>query len=61
MLRRAGKEKEALELSKTIPISPAVAALFKKRFGPEMVKKCGFNMAEAEAKFGPNWLNDTMQ
>jgi hypothetical protein len=58
VLREAGKEKEAMELAKTIPLSPALAQLWKKRFGADVLLKSGWNLAEAEAKFGRNWLSN---
>ncbi|MDR0908966.1 MAG: hypothetical protein LBM77_04285 [Spirochaetaceae bacterium] len=56
-LREAGKMDEAMELAKTIPLSPALCALYKKRLGAQALLKSGWNLAEAEAKFGPDWLN----
>jgi hypothetical protein len=57
-LRNAGKVEEARNLAKTIPLSPALAALMKKRMGAEWVKSSGWNLSEAEAKFGQNWLGN---
>jgi DNA-binding transcriptional ArsR family regulator len=56
-LRDAGKVDEARELTKTIPLSPALCALYKKRLGAYWLKNSGRNLAEAEAKFGNEWLN----
>jgi hypothetical protein len=56
-LRKAGKEKEAMEVAKTRPLSPAIAAVLKKRMGAQWLKDSGWNLAEAEAKFGPGWIN----
>jgi hypothetical protein len=55
-LRNAGKVDEARELAKTIPLSPALCALYKKRLGADWLKNSGWNLAEAEAKFGHDWL-----
>jgi hypothetical protein len=46
-LREAGKKDEALELAKTIPLSPALCALYKKRLGAEALRNSGWNLAEA--------------
>jgi hypothetical protein len=56
-LDNAGKHEEAMEVAKAQPISPAVAALLKKRLGKQWLLNSGWNLAEAEAKFGPNWIN----
>jgi hypothetical protein len=54
----AGKHEEAEKLALTKPLSPAMAMVWKRRLGAESLKQSGWNLAEAEAKFGPNWLND---
>jgi hypothetical protein len=56
-LENAGKVDEAMELAKTKPLSPALAALCKKRLGLQWLKNSGWNLAEAEAKFGHEWLS----
>jgi hypothetical protein len=56
-LEKAGKHEEAMEVAKTRPLSPALAALIKKRLGVGWLKKSGWNLAEAEVKFGEGWLN----
>jgi hypothetical protein len=32
--------------------------VWKKRLGKNVLLESGWNLAEAEAKFGPNWLDD---
>ena len=54
-LRDAGKEDEAMTLFKTIPMPPFLAKITKEKMGTEYLN--GWNLAEAEAKFGSDWLN----
>jgi hypothetical protein len=56
-LRRAGKEEEALALGKTRPLSPWLAKILKEKVGVDYLRKSGWNMAEAEAAFGCDWLD----
>jgi hypothetical protein len=52
----AGKEDEAMALRKTIPM-PAFLAKFAKENGDaDYLRSSGWNLAEAEAEFGPDWL-----
>ena len=55
-LKKQGKMEEALELEKTIPLPPYMAKWAKKRFGAEALLKTGWNLSEAEAEYGPDWL-----
>jgi hypothetical protein len=50
-----GKEDEAMTLFKTIPMPPFLAKITKEKLGVEYLD--GWNLAEAEAKFGSGWLN----
>jgi hypothetical protein len=56
-LRKTGKEKEAMALSKTRPLSPWLAKILKEKVGVDYLRKSGWNMAEAEAAFGCDWLD----
>jgi hypothetical protein len=56
-LREAGKYEEAMALSKTRPLSPYLAKIAKEKVGVEYLRKSGWNLAEAEAEFGPDWLD----
>jgi hypothetical protein len=56
-LRQAGKEEEALALGKTRPLSPFLAKIAKEKVGAEYLRNSGWNLLEAEAEFGPNWLD----
>jgi hypothetical protein len=55
-LRKAGKDDEATALDKTIPMPPFMAKFWKDHIGAEGLLKLGWNMAEAEAAFGSDWL-----
>jgi hypothetical protein len=56
-LDNAGRHEEAMNLAKTVPLSPAVAMIWKKRLGKEALLQSGWNLAEAEAKYGSGWLD----
>jgi hypothetical protein len=55
-LRKAGKEEEALALNKTIPLPPYLAKIAKEKFGDGYLINSGWNLAEAEEKYGKDWL-----
>jgi hypothetical protein len=56
-LRAAGKYDEAMAVSKTRPLSPYLAKILKEKVGVEYLRKSGWNLAEAEAEFGLDWLD----
>jgi hypothetical protein len=56
-LEKQGKTEEATRLLRTKPLSPTMAQFLKKYIGPEEVIKGGWNLSEAEANFGSNWLS----
>jgi len=55
-LRKQGKFEEADKLEHTIPLPAYLAKWAKKRFGAEILLKTGWNLSEAEAEYGPDWL-----
>jgi hypothetical protein len=55
-LRAAGKEAEALALDKTKPMPPFLAKIAKEKVGVDFLIKGGWNLLEAEEKYGKNWL-----
>ncbi|MDR1788214.1 MAG: hypothetical protein LBR16_07180 [Treponema sp.] len=55
-LMDAGKEAEGHALMKTYPMFPWLAKVFKEKVGADFLIEAGFNLAEAEAQFGPGWL-----
>jgi hypothetical protein len=56
-LEKAGKYEEAMALSKTRPLSPYLAKILKEKVGVDYLRKSGWNLAEAEAEFGRDWLD----
>ena len=56
-LRNEGKEAEASKLIKTYPLEPEFAKNVKEVYGAEFLVQYGYNLSEAEAKYGKDWLN----
>jgi hypothetical protein len=56
-LRAEGKTAEADALRKTIPLPPFLAKFAKENFHVDYLKKSGWNLSEAEATFGKDWLS----
>ena len=55
-LKNEGKEAEASKLMKTFPLKPEMAQIFKEVYGSEFLIEYGYNISEAEAKYGKDWL-----
>jgi len=55
-LRKAGDTEGALRLMKTAPIPPYIAKVIKEKVGADFLIKEGWNLSEAEAEFGTDWL-----
>jgi hypothetical protein len=55
-LRAAGKKEEALALDKTTPLPPYLAKIAKEKIGVDFLINSGWNLAEAEEKYGKDWL-----
>jgi hypothetical protein len=55
-LEKQGKLEEATRVRRSIPMEPWLAAWYKKRVGAEELIKGGWNLSEAEATFGRDWL-----
>jgi hypothetical protein len=54
-----GKKAEAHALLITTPIPPWLAKVVKEKWGAaQWLKNSGWNLAEVEAEFGPNWLDN---
>ena len=56
-LRKAGDEEGALRLMKTAPIPSYIAKVIKEKVGADFLIREGWNLAEAEAEFGSDWLS----
>jgi hypothetical protein len=52
----AGNKAEAVRIMKQIPLAPHLAKFAKEFIGADFLIKGGFNMADAEAEFGSDWL-----
>ena len=55
-LKKQGKLEEAAKLERSIPLPPYIAKWAKKRLGVEFLINNGWNLSEAEAEYGPDWL-----
>jgi hypothetical protein len=55
----AGKEEDALELEKTLPMPSWLAKIIKEKVsgGADWLRQSGWNLAEVEAEFGSGWLD----
>jgi hypothetical protein len=56
-LNNEGREDEANELIKTIPLPPYLAKAIKEVYGTEALIESGYDLSEADAEYGKNWLN----
>jgi len=56
-LYKAGDMEGYSRLTRTIPMPPYLAKVFKEKVGVEPLLKAGYNLSEAEAEFGPDWLD----
>jgi hypothetical protein len=56
-LRRQGKFEEAENLEKQIPLAPYLARFYKRHLGLEALLQSGWNLSEAVAEYGPEFLS----
>lgn len=56
-LETQGKMEEAAAIRKQLPLPCYMAKWTKDHFGAEVVQSLGWSLAEAEANYGPDWLN----
>ena len=56
-LRQAGDREGFQRVLKTAPLPPYLAKIYKEKIGVEQLLKSGWNLSEAEAEFGSDWLN----
>ena len=54
---KAGNEEEGRRLLRSAPMPPYLAKVAKKTMGADFLIQGGFNLSEAEAEFGPDWLS----
>ncbi|GHU15148.1 hypothetical protein FACS1894163_00880 [Spirochaetia bacterium] len=56
--RRTGDKEEASAWYRAkIPMLPWLAKLMKEKVGADFLRSQGYNLSEAEAEFGPGWLD----
>jgi len=56
-LFKAGDHEGYIRLMKTSPIPSYIAKVIKEKVGADFLIKEGWNLAEAEAEFGSDWLS----
>ena len=56
-LSDAGDKEGASRLLRTAPLPPYLAKIYKEKVGAEHLINSGWNLSEAEAEFGVDWLN----
>jgi hypothetical protein len=55
-LEKQGKFEEADRTIKQMPLQPYLAKFYKDHLGLDALLKTGWNLSEAEAEFGSEWL-----
>jgi hypothetical protein len=53
----AGDKEGFTRLLRTAPMPPYLAKIYKEKVGVKQLIESGWNLSEAEAEFGPNWLD----
>ena len=53
----AGDKEGFTRLIRTAPLPPYLAKIAKEKIGADFLIKGGWNLSEAEAEFGSDWLN----
>ena len=54
----AGDNEGYSRLTRSIPLPPYLAKVFKEKVGADFLINNGFNLSEAEAEFGSDWLSN---
>ena len=55
-LKKQGKPEEAERIRKQAPLQPYLAKFVKDHLGSDFLLNLGWNLAEANAEYGPDWL-----
>ena len=55
-IQETGDKEKAMELRRTIPMSPWLAKFIKDKLGASFLIDNGYNLAEAEVEYGSDWL-----
>ena len=56
-LYKAGDTEGFSRTIRTAPMPPYLAKIYKEKVGVEPLLKAGYNLSEAEAEFGSDWLS----
>jgi hypothetical protein len=56
-LRQSGDREGYNRLMKTAPLPPYLAKVLKEKVGADFLIDAGYNLSEAEAEFGHDWLS----
>jgi hypothetical protein len=56
-LEKQGKLEEARRVGKQVPLAPYLAKFLKDHVGLDALLQGGWNLSEAEAEYGPNFLS----
>ena len=57
LLWQAGDKEGSSRLTRTIPMPPWLAKIMKEKVGVEFFRDGNWNLSEAEAEFGLDWLS----
>ncbi|MDR1929316.1 MAG: hypothetical protein LBQ44_01680 [Treponema sp.] len=55
-LEEQGKAEEAKKIGMQVPLAPYLTKFAKEKIGADFLIKSGFNLSDAEAEYGPDWL-----
>ncbi|GHT22472.1 hypothetical protein FACS1894199_14010 [Bacteroidia bacterium] len=55
-LEKAGQPEEARRVRVQVPLSPDLAKWWKEKMGVEALLQQGYNLSDAEAEYGKDWL-----
>jgi hypothetical protein len=56
-LKKQGRIEEADKVKKQIPLPPYLAKFYKDHLGLEALLQSGWNLSEAAAEYGSDWLS----
>ena len=57
LLWQAGDKEGYSRLTRTIPLPPFMAKIAKEKIGVDFLLNGGWNLSEAEAEFGSDWIS----
>jgi hypothetical protein len=55
--KNLGNMEEYYRITRSIPMSPYLAKFAKDHFGADFLIQSGWNLSEAEAEYGSDWLS----